>query len=444
MDEIISYKRISLLAFPVIMSQSVVLVNSLIDLAFIGPFGTNAIAAVAIANALCATLFNFLEGFRIGTTVLIAKAAAADDRQKGIAVINTGILLSALVGIAIAMSAPFISNIVYDLFGNEQIKTYGLDYLRIWLYTLPLILMSFVLTGLFRGLSDTKTPLYCTVLVCVLNALLGYLLVYGGLGIPSMGVKGAAIATMLANIAGLLLTAYLTFTKPHTYNFMALRLPNSDQVSEYSALAVEIGLNTGFTLLALLAFVGIIRDLGANALAVHQITLQVFNFAYLPSVGFLITASILVPQLIEHKQHHLLIPTVRRISKLSLGIISITSGMVFIAAPLISNFFSPADSTVAAESVQTLRLVCFGQLFSSVYMVMRGTLTGCKDTRFIVYEGLVSGYLVFLPLAYLFAIKLHYGVYGGYIAFLLWCLFDCLALLYRVHLSPLSAQFRKR
>jgi len=57
-------------------------------------------------------------------------------------------------------------------------------------------------------------------------------------------------------------------------------------------------------------------------------------------------------------------------------------------------------------------------------MVMRGVLTACKDARFIVYEGLVSSYIIFLPLAYLFAIQLGYGVYGGYIAFLFWCFTD--------------------
>ncbi len=83
---------------------------------------------------------------------------------------------------------------------------------------------------------------------------------------------------------------------------------------------------------------------------------------------------------------------------------------------------------MAAQATATLRLVCVGQLFSAVYMVLRGALTGSGDTRFIVYEGLVSGYLVFLPLAYLLAIKAGYGIYGGYAAFVLWCIADCTAL----------------
>lgn len=118
---------------------------------------------------------------------------------------------------------------------------------------------------------------------------------------------------------------------------------------------------------------------------------------------------------------------------MSFSVILVTSSLLFFFASIVSNFFSPADKLVAEKAAETLKLVCVGQLFSSVYMVLRGALTGCKDTRFIVYEGWISGYLIFLPLAYLLAIKSGYGVYGGYVAFLVWCITDCVALVFRFY-----------
>ncbi|MBP2638932.1 MAG: efflux family protein [Firmicutes bacterium] len=435
MQKIISYKQIGKLAFPMIIAQSVVLINGMIDLAFIGPFGTEAIAAVSIANALCATLFNFLEGFRLGTTVLIAKASAAKDVLKGTAVINAAIFLVVVIGMIFITFAPYISDIVYAIVDNELIKYHGIEYLKVWLWALPVILLSYVLVGLFRGMSDTTTPLYSTLVICLLNIFLDYLFVCGGFGFPSIGVKGAAWGTLLANLTGLLIIIYLALKRPLTRKYMNWRQPFLKQISEYIALAVYVGLNTGFTLLALLSFVYIIKSLGASALAVHQITLQVFNFAYLPAVGFLITASIVVSQLLANRQEYLLLPTVGRICKMSFGVILVTSSLLFIFSATIGGFFSPADKLVAEYAAQTIKLVCFGQLFSSVYMVLRGALTGCGDTRFIVYEGWVSGYLVFLPLAYLFAINLGYGIWGGYVSFILWCMTDCVALVYRLYLQ---------
>ncbi|WP_072169780.1 MATE family efflux transporter [Propionispora sp. 2/2-37] len=138
-----------------------------------------------------------------------------------------------------------------------------------------------------------------------------------------------------------------------------------------------------------------------------------------------------MPQLSEPKQEHLLRPTINRIAKMSLGTVLLASSLIFFFASTISSFFSPSDKLVAEQASHTLKLVCLGQLFSSVYMVMRGALTGCRDTRFIVYEGLFSSYIVFLPLAYILALKLNYGIYGGYMAFVLWCITDCAALTFR-------------
>lgn len=431
MHKIISYKQIGKLAFPVIIAQSVILINGMIDLVFIGPYGTEAIAAVSIANALCATLFNFLEGFRLGTTVLIAKASTENDLPKASSVINVGLFLVAVIGMIFMAFAPYISETVYEIAGNEQMKYYGTDYLKVWLWALPIILFSYVITGLFRGLRDTTTPLYCTLVICLLNIILDYFLVYGGLGFTQLGVQGAAWGTLLANLIGLVILVYLALKSNLTRPYMALRQSFFKQMPEYISLAVDVGLNTGFTLLALLLFVCIIKPLGTGALAVHQITLQVFNFAYLPAIGFLITASIVIPQLLASQEEYQLFSTVSRICKMSFGVILVTSSLIFIFSSNVSSFFSPSDKLVAKQASQTIELVCLGQLFSSVYMVLRGALTGCADTRFIVYEGLISGYLVFLPIAYLFAIKLDYGILGGYFAFTIWCITDCIALVLR-------------
>lgn len=127
---------------------------------------------------------------------------------------------------------------------------------------------------------------------------------------------------------------------------------------------------------------------------------------------------------------------------MSFGAILVVSLALFFFAPAVAAFFSPADREVAEQAARTLRLVCLGQLFSSVYMVMRGALTGCGDTRFLVYEGLVSGYLVFLPLAWLLAVNTGHGIYGGYVAFLLWCATDCAALTGRFLLRKAPAPWR--
>lgn len=430
-----SYKSITLMALPIIVSQSVVLLGGMLDLAFIAPFGTEAIAAVAVANAICSTAINFLEGFRLGTTVLVSKAAGDGNAAKITAVVHTGLFLALVLGLVDIMAAPRVSALVYGHIGSAAVADYGQEYLTVWLWAIPVILLGHVLVGLFRGLHDTTAPLYGAVAACCCNAVFDYLFIYGGFGLPGQGVKGAAWATMAAVVVEFVLLAVLARKRPLTACYMQWQSSFFAHVKEYVTLSAEIGLNTGFTLLALLVFVGILKDAGTVALAVHQITLQVFTVVYLPAGGFLAVAAMLLPRLLGEGRGEFVTATVTRIGRLSFGVGLILSGGLFAGAPLVAGFFSPADPTVAAGVVKTLTLVCVAQLFSCWYMVLRGALTGCRDTRFIVCEGLVSGYMVFLPLAYFFAVHRGGGVFGGYEAFLLWCAVDCLVLAIRFYVQ---------
>lgn len=424
---VISYKKIVKLALPVTISQGVILINGMVDLAFISPLGTEAIAAVAVANVICATLINFFEGFRLGTTVLVA--GAAKDTKKIAGIFNTALLLALMAGSLITIAAPFISSAVYNYIASSQMADHGIPYFTYWLCVMGVSLVFYTLVGFFRGLGDTLTPLYAGSAMCVFNAILDYILIY----VYALGAKGSALATLTANITGTLalFSLLLGSKKMACYiNFHQSFLP---YLKDYLKLSAEIGSNIGLVNLALVFFMVIIEVLGPAQLAIYQITHQIFLFAYMPGMGFLITASILAAELIGKKEHHLLIGTITKIGKISFLTILLTSGAIYLSAPYISAFFSPTDGYVTKEAVKTIRVVCIAQLFCSVYMVLRGALTGQRDTRFIVYEGLFTAYAVFLPLAYLLSIKSGYGVIGGYIAFLIWCLSDCLALFIRFY-----------
>jgi len=433
MNQMVSYKEICKLAWPVTLSQSAIILSGMIDLAFIGPYGSNAIAAVSIANILAATLYNFFEGLRTGTTVLIAKTVAKNQDHKRSEVLCMGLALAFSIGLFVALLAPQISDYVYDLVGDSSIRFFGLDYLTIWLWGVPVTLIFYVVVGFFRGIGDTLTPLYATILICILNAIGDYFFVYGGLGITSMGVKGSAAATVWSYIVGTFFLVRLLKKKRvnirngfFTHSFIR-------RMSEYGALIVEIGFYTGFMAAVLVGFVYIISLLGAKEVAIHQITVQVCLLSYLPAMGFLVSASILIPRLLAARREEWIVKTVYRICVISFSVTLGMSGLLYFFAPNVAAFFSPCDEFVAMEAVKTLRLICIAQLFTALYMVLRGALTGCQDTRFIAYEGFISGYLIFLPAAYLLSIKMAYGVYGGYIAFLLWTAVDCMVFAYRFY-----------
>jgi Na+-driven multidrug efflux pump len=230
--KIVSYKEICKLAWPVTISQGISLINGLVDLAFISPFGTEAIAAVAIANVICTTLLNFFEGFRLGTTVLVANAAI-NDRQKTAGVFNTALFLAVSAGCILALAAPFISSAVFNHIASPALTTFGAPYFTYWLCVTAVSFILFTLVGFLRGLGDTITPLYIAVFICLLNAVLDYLFIYGYAGFPALGVKGSALATLAVNILGTLILFFIILRGKHTAQYLDFRQALRPFIKEY-------------------------------------------------------------------------------------------------------------------------------------------------------------------------------------------------------------------
>lgn len=421
MSELISYKKICKIALPVTISQASIILNGMIDLAFLGGFGTDIIAAASICNITSSTIYNFLEGIRTATTIMISKANAEKAKRNMSSILNVSLVNALIIGIIVALITPFFSKLLYSLLSTEDVAVYGVKYMTIWLSAAPFTLIFYAGVGFFRGLGDTVTPLYIT----IFNFLVNFIgdIVFVKLG---FGANGIAAATLISYIIGSIVTLITLKVKKSTRDYFRLKESIKGKVKEYVALSFQIGFNTGFMNMALMFFVSIMSTQGTEIVAAHQIAFQVFLITYLPAMGFLVSASILVPQLLALQKKKLIGATVFRIVKVSFLFVLIISAIVYTFSNNIAAFFSPNDLVVVERASEALKIVSVIQLSTSIYMVIRGALTGCKDTKFMMYEGIISGYLIFLILAYIFVCKMNYGIKGGYYAFLIWALSDCI------------------
>ena len=107
------------------------------------------------------------------------------------------------------------------------------------------------------------------------------------------------------------------------------------------------------------------------------------------------------------------------------------NGIIYFFAGPITMMFSSENFIVIRSATEAIRLVCISQIFFSIYMVFLGTLTAYKDTKFLMYAEFITEYCLFIPLTYLLAVKMNYGVQGGYFAFLIWAFVDAVFLVIR-------------
>lgn len=433
----ITTRSIITLAWPAIVSHAIVMLIGVIDLAFIARLETAALAtaataALAIANNVCSAYANFVEGIRSGTTVLTARYHGAEKTDDVSRVLNMALLWALIIGLCAFAITPFVAHWIFWLIGNQEIEVMGRAYMTTRLMGFPLLLSIFAITGFFRGLKNTFTPFVITVFVCGLNALFDYLFIFGKFGFPKLGLVGAAVGTITAYVLGALISFFLLITNKISREYIKFTLPfNKERMREYIKIGAEIGMYSGFIIFAMFLFAFTFRSLGTQALAVHQIAFQVFLVSYLPPMGFFVASSILIGKLIGEKQFALIPRITFKIFTVCFSFIVTICSVIALFAPQIAHFFSPQDQTVATQVTRIIYLICVTQLFSAVFLVMRGALTAAKDTLFILISGFITGYLIFLSLTYLLGIHLGYGVFGGYVAFLIWMSLDALILTIR-------------
>ncbi|MFA5075092.1 MAG: MATE family efflux transporter [Candidatus Babeliales bacterium] len=429
-------RNILKLTWPTIVSQATVTAVGLVDLFFIGQISVAAIAAVSIANSFITTLYYSLEGIKTGTAVLTANYSGAGEKNNISKTLKLGLIFAIIIGLFLAIFSPLISKSISIIFACSDIsQDYIEQFLAIILAGAPFTLTVFVISGFFMGLKNTFIPFVITFIIFLTNAGLDYLLISGKCGLPQMGVCGVATGSLIAYIIGSILA--ITFLLKHklTKDFIKIKVKIKKLIKEYLRLFIEIGIYTGLLTLAVLVFIFMIKKLGARAIAVYEITHQVFLVSFLPPYGFQVAAAVIIGKFLGAKQKDLILPATKKIMLLCFIIVFVITLLTYIFANNIAVFFNSTDPYVASLTTITIRLVCIEQMFSPISYVCRGALTGLKDTRFIAIAGFATAYLFFLPLAYILSICMNYGVIGGWLAFIIWAMLDSIVFFWRLFIS---------
>ncbi|MCK4500017.1 hypothetical protein KAU11_05930, partial [Candidatus Babeliales bacterium] len=240
-------------------------------------------------------------------------------------------------------------------------------------------------------------------------------------------------------VGGLLALLVLIFNK-EIREFVGVRRGFRDSIREYARVAFDVGIYSGSVYLATFFFAGIMSWISIQTVAAHQVANQVFFISYLPPVGFMLTASILIGHLIGEGRADLIKSATYKIMALCISSVTVISIFTFLFARPLAGLFSPMDLTVVNMATKAIKFVAINQVCCAVYLVLRGALTGAGETSYVMYMGLVSGYAVFLPAAYMLSIFFGYGLMGGYVALWIWTLTSCSLFGYRFITKTIKLQ----
>ena len=413
------YKALASLGVPIIIGQLGTIILGFADTLMIGHHSTSELAAAAFVNSIFMLGIIFSLGFSYGTTPIVGNLYGRGGTAKIGAEMKNAVLSNTVTAILICLAMT----VFYFNLGNigqpEELLPLIRPYFIVNLLSLPFVSWFNVMKQMYDGITDTRTPMWILIMGNVLNVTGNFLLIYGKLGLPEMGLLGAGIATFLSRVIMALVGFGIMFFHPryagYRRGFLAGRLNRADFIRQNRLgwpLAMQMGTETAsFSLSGIM-----VGWLGANALAAHQVVLTVSQLFYMVYLGMAAAVSVRVSYFFGQGDYD----SANRSAVAGFRMILCIA--MCISLPVI--FFHADIGRLFTDNEDVLRLMatCIAPLIiyqfgDGLQYTYANALRGTTNVRPLMFIAILAYFVISLPLGYLFGIRLGGGLAGIWYAF---------------------------
>ena len=410
------------IAWPVVVASLIDATEGLVDIYFVGFLGPAAISAIGMSRQIVFIVMVMAISITGGTRTLVAQYHGAgrhgDVSRTGQQAILMGTYLAlGLAAVSIALTRPAL----VLLGAPEEVITHGMLFLRLYFAGMVFMILNYVMSAIFGGVGDTRTPLKISVIVIIVKCVTSYAFIFGAWVVPALGVAGAAVGMIISRLAGCVIgLAILVRGRGQ------VRLSRNWRVKpDWSIMSrmLDIGLPSGasgfFRNGARVLLYRVISGVSRPTAAIAALTVgfQIRLFAIMPALAFSVAATSLVGQRLGGRQIRSAGQYGGQTILLCMVVIGAGSALIWIFAQGIAAVFT-TDETVQGISSVMLRFFAIAQVFSALSIVASGVLAGGGETRPSLYYTLFSQWGIMLVFSYVLAFPLGLDVTGIWIAWL--------------------------
>ena len=389
-------KKVIALAFPVVLSSLLQRSVGIVDIFLVGGLGASSIAAVGIAQVMVFLVMSVSWGITTGATVLVAQLWGADRKNEAAQAAFQAMLTAAVAATIIMLVGNLYGWRMAGLLGaDREVQQILFDYTRIIFTFIFFTIAINVLSGIMHGAGDTRTPLYSTIIVNILHIAIAYPLIYGKLGVPALGVQGAAIAIALSESMG----ALFLFVRSLYKRYIIIR-------KRFEMNVLRMGFRLGWPIFVdrvlqhagSLLFAKVILLYGTAVYAAHQVGLAIEAFSFMPGYGIAVAAATVVGQNLGAGRSQEARVSAGEAYRLAILLMATMGALFFFFPYLLMRAFTD-DPEVIRYGILYMKIVAFAQIPLAMTMVLGGSLRGAGDTGFIMIATIAGMWIVRLPVS---------------------------------------------
>jgi multidrug resistance protein, MATE family len=411
-----SVREVLELAYPVVLTTMSTTAMNLVDTAMVGRLGATEVGAVGFGGIVLWTFFSLFYGTTSGVQTFVSQAHGAGNPRACGPWLWHGLyaVVPPLIVTLLAMSA-FLEAWVGWMGASDALSAHAIAYVSARLPGELGMAVMMVFASFFRGLGDTRTPLYAALFGNAVNALLAYALIFGEWGLPAWGVAGAGVATACGHWSiAVVLAAALARPALRRRHATGPVRPELAAIRRFLRTGAPVGGEWFMGMTSYAVFTALVARMGDAEMAASQMFVVLLSVSYMQAIGIATAAATLAGRFTGAGDH----PAVERSfrSSLALGAL-LSSGLavVYVTAggPLLRLFTD--DPAVIALGRPLLAMGAAYQIFDALGIIAEGALRGAGDTRWPFAVHTVLNWVFFVPLAYLLGVRLDYGLFGA------WC-----------------------
>lgn len=391
-------KTVVSFSLPYLLSYLLQTLYGMADLFIIGQYeGVASTTAVSIGSQVMHMLTVMLVGLAMGTTVSIAQAVGAGDRPRAAACTGNTVTLFMALSVVLTGALLLLRDAIVSVMATPAEAVDGTQaYLTVCFLGIPFITAYNILSSIFRGMGDSRSPMLFVLVACIANILLDYLF----MGAMHLGPAGAALGTTIAQAISVAVSlAAIVRRRSLRLKKSDLR-PRRDVVRGILRIGVPVAVQDGFIQISFIVITIIANHRGLTDAAAVGIVEKIIGFLFLVPSSMLSTVSALGAQNIGAGKPERAIRTLQWAIALCCGFnVLVVAAVQFAAEPLVA-LFTP-DAAVAISGGQYLRGYVWDSSFAGVQFSFSGFFCACGKSELSFLHNFLSILLVRIPGAYL-------------------------------------------